>query len=463
MKKLIIFLFPFVIIFGLFLLMPRYTFAQKTKELPKVRILFVFDCSLSMIGKWESATKMDVSKSILSQTIDSLALLPNVEVALRMYGHQYTVNPKPNCEDTKLEVPFGKNNATAIKNKIKGAQPKGTTPIAYTLEQCGNDFPDCSNCRNIIILITDGVEECNGDPCAVSLALQSRGIALRPFVIGVGLDINFKKTFECVGKYFDAANEKSFKQAMGVIISQALNSTTVQVNLLDANAKPSETDVNMTLYDAGTGAMKYNLIHTMNNAGNPDTLPIDPLPTYNLTVHTIPPVEKQNIELIPGKHNTVAVYCPQGFLNLKTGFREYKQLNYIVRKSKEMNTLIVAEADKPEKLITGLYDIEILTMPRIYVSDVEISQSRTTTIQIPQPGVANILFSGPGAGSLFIEEKNKLKWLYNFPDNPSRETLVLQPGKYKVVFRPKSAKESIYTIERDFIIDAGSTASVKMY
>ncbi|MFN4930151.1 MAG: vWA domain-containing protein [Bacteroidota bacterium] len=445
------------------ILMLNHANAQKPKEIPTVRILFVFDCSLSMIGKWESANKMDVSKSILSQTVDSLSQLPNVEIALRMYGHQYSVNPKPNCEDTKLEVPFSKGNATAIKNKIKSAVPRGTTPIAYTLEQCGADFPACANCRNIIILITDGVEECNGDPCAVSLALQSRGITLRPFVIGVGLDLNFKKTFECVGKYFDAANEKSFKQAMGVIVSQALNSTTIQVNLLDANAKPSETDANMTFYDAGTGSIKYNLVHTFNNAGNPDTLPIDPMPTYNLTVHTIPPVEKQNIELIPGKHNTVAVYCPQGYLNLKTGIKEYKQLNYIIRKNKDMATLLVAQADKPEKLITGKYDMEILTMPRIYVSDVEISQSKTTTIQVPQPGVANILFQGPGSGSLYIEEKNKLKWLYNFPDNPSRETLVLQPGKYKVVFRPKSAKESIYTIEREFIIDAGGSSTTKMF
>ena len=454
--------FPYKLLIAL-LLLNLSVKAQSKKAPPTVRILFVFDCSLSMIGKWETANKMEVSKSILTQTIDSLALIPNVEVALRMYGHQYSVNPKPNCEDTKLEVPFGKGNITAIKNKISSAAPRGTTPIAYTLEQCGADFPACSDCRNIIILITDGVEECNGDPCAVSLALQSRGIVLRPFVIGVGLDLNFKKTFECVGKYFDAANEKSFKQAMGVIISQALNSTTAQVNLLDVNAKPSESDVNMTFYDAGTNAIKYNLIHTFNNAGNPDTLPIDPMPTYNLVVHTIPPVEKQDIELIPGKHNTIAVNCPQGYLNLKTGIKEYKQLNYIIRKNKDMATLLVATADKPEKLITGKYDMEILTMPRIYVKDVEISQSNTTTIQVPQPGIANILFSGAGAGSLFILEKNKLKWLYNFPDNPSRETIVLQPGKYKVVFRPKSAKESIYTIEREFIIDAGSSATVKMY
>ena len=78
--------------------------------------------------------------------------------------------------------------ASRKQAKIKMAQPKGTTPIAYSLEKSGADFPECANCRNIIILITDGEEECEGDPCAVSAALQSKGIVLKPFVIGVGLD-----------------------------------------------------------------------------------------------------------------------------------------------------------------------------------------------------------------------------------------------------------------------------------
>jgi len=435
--------------------------AQTKKTLPTTRILFVFDCSLSMVGKWESATKMDVSKSILMQTMDSLALIPNVEVALRMYGHEYSVNPRPNCKDTKLEVPFSKGNIPAIKNKIKNASPKGTTPIAYTLEQCGSDFPACADCRNIIILITDGVEECDGDPCAVSLALQSRGIVLRPFVLGVGLDINFKKSFECVGKYFDASNEKSFKMAMGIIISQALNSTTVQVNLLDANGKPSETDVNMTFYDQHTGAMRYNLVHTINNAGYPDTIPIDPLPTYRMVVQTTPTVEKKDIEIIPGKHNIVGISCPQGILNLKSSSRDYKGLQYILRKKGEKETMLVCTADKPEKLLVGRYDLEVLTMPRVYINDVEISQSKTTNVQIAPPGLANILFSAPGYGSLYLEEKNQIKWLYNFPDNPARETLVLQPGRYRLVFKPKAAKESIYTIEREFTIEPGGNVTIK--
>lgn len=439
--------------------------AQKgKKDGPTTRILFVFDCSLSMSKRWEGSTNMDISKRILTQTIDSLSRLDKVEVALRMYGHQSSVQPNRNCKDTKLEVPFFKGNIAALKEKVKSAQPRGTTPIAYTLEQCGTDFPNDPNARNIIILITDGIEECDGDPCAVSAALQSRNIILRPFVIGVGLDENFKKTFDCVGKFFDAKNEKSFQYAMGVIISQALNSTSAQVNLLDSYSKPTETAVNMTFYDMRTGVMKYNYVHTINNRGNPDTIPLDPLSTYKIVVHTIPPVEKDSVELTPGKHTIIGIDAPQGYLSVKAnGTNEYKELKYIIRKKGEMQTLLVSDAEKTEKLIVGKYDVEVLSLPRIYLNDIVVSQSKTTTVQIPQPGIANIVLQNLGYGQLFLNEKNSLKLLYNLGENNYKETLTLQPGNYTIVFRPKNAKESIYTITREFKIDSGGSVQVKLF
>jgi len=442
-------------------------FAQRKpekKELPTTRILFVFDCSLSMSKRWENSTNMDISKRVLTEAIDSISRLEKVEVALRMYGHQSSVQPNRNCKDTKLEVPFYRGNVAALREKIKQAQPRGTTPIAYTLEQCGNDFPNDPNARNIIILITDGIEECDGDPCAVSAALQSRNIILRPFVIGVGLDENFKKTFDCIGKFFDAKNEKSFQNAMGVIISQALNSTTAQVNLLDSYIKPTETAVNMTFYDSKTGVIKYNYIHTMNNRGYPDTLPIDPLSTYKIIVHTVPPVQKDSVELTPGKHTVIGIDAPQGYLTLKAnGTNEYKDLKYIIRKKGDMNTLLVSEADALEKLIVGKYDVEVLSLPRINLNDIVVSQSKTTTVQIPQPGIANVVMQNPGYGQLFLNEKNKLKQLYNIGENSVKETLVLQPGNYTIVFRPKNSKESIYTITREFRIESGAAVQVKLY
>lgn len=440
-----------------------FTQARRVVEPQQTRILFIYDCSQSMFGRWESGYKFEIARKMLTQAVDSLAKFPNVELALRMYGHQSTLVPQRDCKDTKLEVPFKKGNAAAIKSKILSAQPKGTTPIAYSLEQAGADFPDTKT-RNIIILITDGVEECEGDPCAVSAALQKKGIILRPFVIGVGLDPGFQKTFECIGRYFDASTENSFKTAMGVIISQALNSTTAQINLIDAYGKPTETNVSMTLYDMNSGAVRYNYVHTMNHKGNPDTLTIDPVSGYKLVVHTIPPVSKDSIFLTPGKHNVIGIDAPQGDLILKVnGINEYRNLKFIVRKKGEMKTLHVQDVNQNERYIVGKYDIEVLSLPRVLINDVSITQSHTTTIQIPQPGMVNIQSNGPGYGAIFVEEKNELKLVYNLPENISRESVVLQPGSYRVIYRSKNSKESIYTVERSFKIESGGSVNVKLF
>ena len=66
------------------------------------------------------------------------------------------------------------------------------------------------------------------------------------------------------------------------------------------------------------------------------------------------------------------------------------------------------DADKLEKLIVGKYDLEILSLPRIYLNEVSVSQSKTTTVQIPQPGIANVIMQNLGYGQLFLVEKNKL-------------------------------------------------------
>ena len=224
---------------------------NKKNETPQLtRIEFLFDASQSMYGRWQSGAKIDVAKMLMKQLLDSLRYVNNLEIALRVYGHQKNFPPQ-DCDDSKLEVPFSKGNISAIQQVLKDVIPRGTTPIAKSLELCGNDFPQ-SPSRNIIILITDGIEECGGDPCAISQALQKKGIFLKPFVIGLGLDPSLMKTFECVGRYFDATNETMFKDALNIVISQALNNTTLQVNLLDVNRNPTETNVNMTFYDKFT-------------------------------------------------------------------------------------------------------------------------------------------------------------------------------------------------------------------
>ena len=105
---------------------------EQQEEIPLTRILFIFDASQSMYGRWQSDLKINIAREILSKVLDSIRSMPHIEVALRVYGHQYNFPPQV-CSDTKLEVPFGKDNYYRIKQKLKSLVPKGTSPIAYSL------------------------------------------------------------------------------------------------------------------------------------------------------------------------------------------------------------------------------------------------------------------------------------------------------------------------------------------
>jgi Ca-activated chloride channel homolog len=449
------------------LFLALFTKAQEQKEkdrsAPTTRILFVFDGSQSMYARWQSDIKMNIARRLLSKILDSLAQVDNLQLALRAYGHQHQYPPQV-CNDSKLEVPFGDNRAGQIKHRLQQIEPKGTTPMAYAIEQAANDFPPCENCRNVVVLITDGIEECGGDPCEASRKLQLNGVILKPFIIGIGR--NIRAELECVGTYFDASSEEQFQKALQVVVSQALNSTTAQVNLLDENNKATESNINYTLYDSTSGLPKYNYIHTFNYKGLPDTIIIDPLQTYNMVVHTIPPVYVENIKLNHGSHNIIAAKVPQGFLKLKIAgiSGSFKNLQCIIRKAGTMETINVQSFETIDKYLTGKYDIEVLCLPRIYIEDVEVSQNHTTTIEIPVPGIGVINKTTNGYGSLYQDTGKRLNWIYNLRDNnPHQESLILQPGKYVVIFRSKFSDRSMYTIERSFTIKPGRSTNVRLY
>ncbi len=458
MKKAILIISVFLVSINVF-----SQAVEEKKPPPTTRILFVLDASQSMYGRWQSDMKMTIARKLLTNMLDSLVSVENLELALRVYGSQYAFPPQI-CNDSKLIVPFSKGNIPRIKQKLRTVTPKGTTPIAYALEQSGYDFPECDNCRNIVILITDGLEECDGDPCAVSLSLQKKGVVLKPFVIGIGRD--FSQAFDCVGTYFDASSEEEFSKALNVVISQALNSTTAQVNLLDEYGKPSETNISMTFYDNFSGLLKYNFVHTMNNKGLPDTLIIDPLLAYDVVVHTIPAVRLDSVSLTPGKHTIIPLETPQGILEMKLPSMDktVQHLKCIVRKSGSMNTLHLQHFGTTEKYLTGFYDLEILTLPRIYVEGVEVKQSHTTSIDIPMPGIAVITKKANGFGGVYLQKDNELHLVYNFRDNANqRETIVLQPGVYRAIFRSKYMKHSFSTIEKTFEVESGVSVNVKLY
>jgi Ca-activated chloride channel family protein len=440
------------------------TTAQKAQRLmpEKTRILFVLDGSGSMRAEWDGSLRIDIAKKMLKELIDSLRVNKNIELALRVYGHQFDRKAQ-NCKDSKLETAFQVNNHSQMINTLMAIEPKGVTPIAYSLEQATKDFPDDKNYRNLIIMITDGLESCNGDPCAISLGLQKRGILLKPYIIGLGVGKDFTSAFSCMGRAYDARSGSEFKKLLSYVVKQTVGRTTVTVELQDINNKPTETNLNMTFINRVTGEAIYDLVHFLDNKGKTDTLQIDAGIDYDIIVNTIPTVKKENIVLEGGTHNTIRIKTPQGSLRLNLkATSEYGNMKVIVRKSGEMKTLHAQKVNTTEKYIVGTYDLEILTVPRIYMSNVSIKQGSTTDIYIDSPGLINMMSLLEGYYSVYeINNENEPNWVANLDvQNNKSMAVALQPGNYKLVLRAKDAKGSVYTIVKKFAITSGGTTSV---
>ena len=72
-----------------------------------------------MNSTWDKQTRLEGAKEVLLQAMEKFKGVPNIEIALRIYGHQTPItNNTQDCNDTKLEVPFSSGNIDQIKNKI---------------------------------------------------------------------------------------------------------------------------------------------------------------------------------------------------------------------------------------------------------------------------------------------------------------------------------------------------------
>jgi len=453
-SRLLKIIFPTVILFGM-------VYSQNKEK--KIRVLFIFDVSRSMSGKWENATKMDKAKVLFNRLIDSLSQNKNYTFALRLFGHTVKY-PPGNCQDTRLVVPFNTPNSIAImKEKVSRVKPTGITPIEHSLTEAGRDFPDTKQ-TNVIILITDGIEECGGDPCRAKEYLVRKGIELKPFIIGIGLTPEQIQAYHCVGKFMDSEQPNLSREIHQVIHEYQTLKTTFQVNLLDSRGKPSETNVNMTFWDSLMNRYSYNLLHTLNYAGVPDTLSL-PVRKVKIQAHTIPPVFSEYREIYPGMHNIIPLSAPQGSLKVTRPdgiFNQNRNLKYIVRKEGEPNTIHVQPVNTTEKYITGNYDLEILTLPRIYKYGVTIEQSKLHEIRIPNDGQLIVKSTEPGDGCILQQTGRGLQWVINLQRKTLQE-FYLQPGEYVLVWRSQKLRSSIYTIEKNFTIKPDQSLTVELF
>lgn len=194
--------------------------AQPVVQKP-ARILFLLDASSSMGNSWvDSTSRFQTAGRIVNAIVDSIHRINgDVAFAVRVFGNQYPAQEK-NCYDSRLEVPFNLGNDAQIKARLKYLEPRGYSPIAWSLEQTAElDFKENDHYSYSIILITDGGESCGGDICATMANLLDKKISFRPYILSLLDYAPLKMEYACMGKYITVAREKDIVPAIQTIIN----------------------------------------------------------------------------------------------------------------------------------------------------------------------------------------------------------------------------------------------------
>ncbi len=181
----------------------------------QTNVELVIDDSGSMAQHVSGGRKIDVAKQVFSGFVQDLP--SDAQVAVRTYGRRQPSN-KRDCSDMELLTPFGPNSAQRVLPGVNSLRPNGMTPIAASLQAAAGDFAGKEGQNNIIVLLTDGEEDCNGDPCAAAKAAHDAGVHLQINVIGFNVKNTERSQLRCIakaggGNYYDAHDAAELKVA----------------------------------------------------------------------------------------------------------------------------------------------------------------------------------------------------------------------------------------------------------
>ncbi len=179
-------------------------------------VLIILDSSGSMAGKLGGESKIQIAQRTVR---DLVANMPSdMTVGLLVYGSQ-SAKEKKDCTDIQLLQPVGPVDVAAFDAHLASVKPRGMTPIGASLRR-GADALKGMPGHSTIVLVSDGTETCEGDPCRVANEVRTQtGIDVKVHVVGLDVSAGERGTLECVaegggGKYYAAGNEQELKAAL---------------------------------------------------------------------------------------------------------------------------------------------------------------------------------------------------------------------------------------------------------
>ena len=198
------------------------------------RTIIVLDASGSMWAQIDGKSRIEIAKETVRTVVGNLP--PDREIGLMVYGHR----DKGSCEDIELVVPPAAGTSAAIIAATNKISPKGKTPLSAAVKQAAEALKYTEE-KATVILVTDGLETCNADPCALGAELEKAGVDFTAHVVGFGLTEAEGKKVACLatntgGQYIQASDAKS--------LTKALTTTVLKTETPPPPPKPAAVEFN---------------------------------------------------------------------------------------------------------------------------------------------------------------------------------------------------------------------------
>ncbi len=433
--------------------------AVQAQQPEKTRLLLIMDCSNSMWDHWQSNSKIKVTQQVLLSFLDSISKQHDVDVALRVFGHL-----NKDQFGTRLEVPFGSDNIYRLQSKIKTLVPQGGCTAAAALTDALSDFPATGSSRNLILIITDGMDDCDAEICDVARQVQLSGVVVQTFVLCIGGNLSAHAS--CAGSVFPVVNEEEFSKTLYDIFRLSGHKAKVVLNMVDGSGDLYETEHPVAFYDHRTGVIRHSTIYSVDSKLRPDTLLMDPLVTYDMAVFTHPPLRREAMQFSIDRPNNIDITVSEGTLKVQyVGQRPQWQqtaVDVVVRRAGSGERVAAQEVGETGQYLAGRYDVEVQTLPVTTLRGVEVRGNAATELSVPMPGM--LVLSKPKGittGAIFRLRDGQVEFATDLNPSTAGERLLLQPGQYELVLHPQNTTKYDKVQTKRFVIESSQTTKIQ--
>ncbi|MEN3943633.1 VWA domain-containing protein [Prosthecobacter sp. SYSU 5D2] len=202
------------------------------------RAVLILDCSGSMWGKIQGRAKIDIARAAVAQIIEGLDT--NLHLGLMVYGHR----KRGDCADMEMLIQPGPVDKTAFIKTVNALIPKGRTPLTGSLIQAAEALKNAEQ-KATVILVSDGIETCDEDPCLAVKELESLGIDFTAHVVGFDLGSDEQDAIRCIaettgGEFLAASDAPTLLNALATALVKTADPQAAAPEVMPAPAPKPE-------------------------------------------------------------------------------------------------------------------------------------------------------------------------------------------------------------------------------